>query len=70
VPKHKQPGTQIVGREDNYYPPGLNPVGECWRQSDEDAPGNKIHSTFREIKKNCQVFENEKTQVVIKYLCQ
>lgn len=52
--------------------PELNPVEECWRQSDKDVLGNKIHSTFREMKAELAKYLRTRRFKLdmIKYLCQ
>lgn len=51
--------------------PELNPVEECWRQSDNEVLGNKIYSTFEEMKAElAKYFRTRRFKLdMIKYLC-
>lgn len=52
--------------------PDLNPVEECWRQSDKDVLGNTIHPTFNDMTSEISKYLRTKRFKLdmIKYLCQ
>lgn len=52
--------------------PDLNPVEECWRQSDNNVLGNKIYPAFEEMKVELAKYLRTRRFKLdmIKYLCQ